>query len=341
MAGIELFKHQVSGGWWPQRDSGDNAAACTADSDPQLSTYVRAGENVRTFLQRHPALQRRLGWVNPLVLTPGTVKLISSEKQSPSIWLTARGTNEIPAPDSLSEPQDCLWYECKYLVAQSRDICKPNSWVFYSDQTGVSIKSLQLRLYTELNVSAGHYTQVSRPGRIQKILTCPEENRAVAIIDRYDINSDRDTYFNMAVLHRVCDPEGHGQSVQIAVETVSFIFNAQHHCRACGCARLEDQHITQERKLTERTRNSLVHEPIGRYLVNMHALHNTALLREILPRELTSPIAYVADREAHHQERSAAMRIAGPLKRAGAQAKAAETRARNKGMKDNVQKGLR
>ncbi|KAI0823764.1 hypothetical protein BC628DRAFT_1324557 [Trametes gibbosa] len=321
MAGIELFKHQVSGGWWSQQEPG-NAAACATEINPQLSTYVRAGEHVRTFLQHHPALQRRLGWVSPLVLNPGTVKLTSSKKQSPSTWLTARGTNEIPTPTALSEPLDCIWYECKYLVSQSRDICKPDSWVFFRDRTGVSVESPHLQL-----CHAKH-----------SILTCPKESRVVAIIDSYNIDSERDMYFNMPVLHRVCDPEGQGQSVQVTVDSISFVFNAQHHCRASGCTRLEDQHITQERRLTERIRDTLVHEPVDRYLLNTHALHNAALIREILPRKLTSPIAYVADREAHHQERSAAMRVAGPLKRAGAQAKAAETRARNKGMKDSIQK---
>ncbi|EIW54556.1 uncharacterized protein TRAVEDRAFT_60724 [Trametes versicolor FP-101664 SS1] len=329
MASLEQFKHQVSGGWWrsltgsessgsaapgPQileaptdsdaRDDGTNAGAM----DP-LPEYVRAGEKVRTFLQCNPTLQRRLGWVSPSVLVAGTVKLMAKDKQAPSEWIVARGQKEIPIPEALSSPQ-CTWYHCKYLVAQSRDICKPDSWIFFRNQKGIA-----------------------RVGRISKILSCPEEGRAVAIIDKYDIDHERDTYFNMPVIHRICDPEGRGQSTHIPVESVIFIFNAQHHCRACGCTRQEDQQILQERKLTGRTRKIIGHEPIGRYLLNMHALHNAALIREVLPRELTSPIPYVDDREARHRELAAAMRISGPRKRADAQAKAAETRARNKNAK--------
>ncbi|KAH9848940.1 hypothetical protein C2E23DRAFT_888770 [Lenzites betulinus] len=329
MAGIELFKHQVSGGWWLQEDTTTAAGRSNPRSapDPPLenldgcptspSSYTRAGENVRNFLQQHPALQRRLGWVSPLVLTPGTVKLLPSKLQAPCTWLSARGTAEIPTPVGLSKPTECLWYSCKYLIARSRDICKPGSWIFFCDGAGVS-----------------------HAGRISKILSCMEEKQAVAIVDRYNIDTTRDPYFNMPVLHRACDPEGHGLSTQIPVQSVSFIFNAQHDCRACKCIRLEDQRIRQERTLTERTRKVLMHEPTDRYLVNMHALHNAALIRSILPRTLTAPIAYVADREAHHKERSAAMRVSGPLKRAEAQAKAAETRARNKTAKDGEARGV-
>ncbi|KAI0630610.1 hypothetical protein C8Q77DRAFT_1160168 [Trametes polyzona] len=134
----------------------------------------------------------------------------------------------------------------------------------------------------------------------------------------------------MPVINRACDAEGQGQCTQVPVESVAFIFNAQHHCRAAGCARLEDQQIRQERRLTGRTRTALIHEPMDRYLLNMHALHNAALIRDILPHELTSPIPYLTDRELRHSELASAMRISGPRKRAGAQAKAAETRARNK-----------
>lgn len=48
------------------------------------------------------------------------------------------------------------------------------------------------------------------------------------------------------------------------------------------------------------------------------------------PRHLTKPIPYFEDRHAKHLEFAAQLQVSGPIKRAGAQAKAAETRARNK-----------
>ncbi|KAH9951510.1 hypothetical protein B0H21DRAFT_705735, partial [Amylocystis lapponica] len=58
LAGMEHFKHLVSGGWW-----------CGADGQ-----YIHSGEKVRTFLQSNPTLQCQLGWVHPVNVTAGTVK---------------------------------------------------------------------------------------------------------------------------------------------------------------------------------------------------------------------------------------------------------------------------
>ncbi|KAI0697961.1 hypothetical protein BC835DRAFT_1269537, partial [Cytidiella melzeri] len=60
IADLERFKHQVSGGWWRAGHGG---------------SYVRAGEGVREMFQTHSELQRRLGWADPKVLSPGTMVL--------------------------------------------------------------------------------------------------------------------------------------------------------------------------------------------------------------------------------------------------------------------------
>lgn len=86
----------------------------------------------------------------------------------------------------------------------------------------------------------------------------------------------------------------------------------------------------QERQATGRTRTAIVHGPLQRYFVNMHALHNASLIRETLPRHLTKPMPYFGDRHAKHLEFAAKLQVSGPAKRAVTQAKAADTRARNK-----------
>ncbi|KAI0364688.1 hypothetical protein BV20DRAFT_955723 [Pilatotrama ljubarskyi] len=330
MAGIEQFKHQVSGGWWKESaqpganhqcgSEAGEAHPCSSpgadgseDPDSQTpSVYVRAGENVRSFLQRNPTLQRRLGWVSPLVLRPGTVKLMPQGQQAPSRWAShlqgCLNASVLPCPEGTSPSEDCIWYACKYLVAQSRDICKPGSWVFFRDTAGVS-----------------------QAGRIVKILSCVQQDRAVAILDQYSIDSKRDEYYNMPILYRNDNAEGGGHPpVLVPVEAVLFIFNAQHDCRSSQCLRQDDVHLRQERKLTGRTKRVIRHEPVQRYLLSMHALHNAALIRGALPRDLSAPIPYLADRQTRHRELSAMLRTTGPLKRAEAQAKAAETRARRK-----------
>ncbi len=62
----------------------------------------------------------------------------------------------------------------------------------------------------------------------------------------------------------------------------------------------------------------------------MHALHNASLIRKTLPRHHYEPKPYLQDREAEHTRLAKVLQVNGPIKRAKAQAKAAETRAKNK-----------
>ncbi|KAF8149045.1 hypothetical protein B0H34DRAFT_628266, partial [Crassisporium funariophilum] len=70
---------------------------------------------------------------------------------------------------------------------------------------------------------------------------------------------------------------------------VLFIFNMQHDCQGCGCISVE-QPVWQGRDMTRRTQKMIQHTGSARYFINMHTLHNTNLLRQTLPRELTKPI---------------------------------------------------
>ncbi|KAH9929132.1 hypothetical protein B0H21DRAFT_781150 [Amylocystis lapponica] len=271
LAQTEHFKHQVSGGWW-RNESGQ---------------YVRAGS------------RRRLGWVDPENIVSGTVKLETRKNQNPSPWQIACGPM-IPAPptslgdlDSVPTASD-LWTQCRYLVSQSKDICKPGSWVFFRHIQSESVFA----------------------GRIVKILAPPCTRDAVAVIQRFNILGERDLYLNMPILTRSDD-----LPLVVVPKDVLFIFNAQHDCRTAGCLSTVVEPIVQERRTTARTRSAVAHAPAQRYYLNMHALHNAAFIRETLPRALTEPKPYVQDRLAKHQEIAAGLRTI---------AKAAETRARNK-----------
>ncbi|CDO77297.1 hypothetical protein BN946_scf184753.g47, partial [Trametes cinnabarina] len=283
LADTERFKHQVSGGWWP---------LCKEDADSE-STANR--------------LQRRLGWVDPGLVVPGSVRLLSVNKRNPSAWSVARGEREVPLPVAQPIPygDSDIWLQSKLSIAQSEDVCRAGSWVFYRNQSTSAICA----------------------GRIYAILTHLLTGNSTVIIDCFHVNLDRDSYFNMPVLYR---PEAAPVSSTVDPTDILFSFNAQHHCRSAGCTEYFEQTVFQERQATSITRKDLVHKSDQLFLINMHALHNAARVREVLPRELTRPIPYVADRIAKHQEISAALRIAGPIKRAQARAKAAETRARNK-----------
>jgi hypothetical protein len=74
----------------------------------------------------------------------------------------------------------------------------------------------------------------------------------------------------------------------------------------------------------------MVHSTAQQFILNLHALHNAHLIREVLPRSLTAPIPYLEDRVASHARFAAQLRETGPAKRAATKAKANATRQRNK-----------
>lgn len=65
----------------------------------------------------------------------------------------------------------------------------------------------------------------------------------------------------------------------------------------------------------------------------MHALHNSHLIRKVLPRHLTKPILQFPDRAALHNRLATRLRESGPAKRAETKAKSQATRALKKAAK--------
>lgn len=86
----------------------------------------------------------------------------------------------------------------------------------------------------------------------------------------------------------------------------------------------------QGRDLTTRMRSSISHKEDGRYIINLHALHNAHILRETLPRHLVALTHSHPNRRELHDTMAAKLRISGPAKRAETAAKAQATRAKRK-----------
>jgi hypothetical protein len=91
----------------------------------------------------------------------------------------------------------------------------------------------------------------------------------------------------------------------------------------------------QERQETSRTVSLISHEDDGHFVINMHALHNATLLRNILPRHLTAPKPLYTDRIARHHEIAAELRVTQTEKRARTAAKTKATKEANKVKKQN------
>ncbi|KAJ7878910.1 hypothetical protein B0H13DRAFT_1527939, partial [Mycena leptocephala] len=52
----------------------------------------------------------------------------------------------------------------------------------------------------------------------------------------------------------------------------------------------------------------IIHQPLDRFFINMHAFHNSHLLRATLPRDLVTPILLFPERQAKHSELAANLR---------------------------------
>jgi hypothetical protein len=112
------------------------------------------------------------------------------------------------------------------------------------------------------------------------------------------------------------------------MQDIMFEFNVQHDCVTCGCSTAAVP-VLQERILTDRTELQTKHSSEPRFILNMHGLHNPHLIREVLPRSLTSPVPYLQDRVASHNRFAEQLRVTGPAKCAATKAKTQATRARN------------
>jgi hypothetical protein len=79
----------------------------------------------------------------------------------------------------------------------------------------------------------------------------------------------------------------------------------------------------QERVESDLTDSFIVHRPLERFIINTHAFHNTHLLRQALPRQLTVPLPLFVDRKAKHFELAVTLRETKEGKRQRAKEKRA------------------
>ena len=113
-------------------------------------------------------------------------------------------------------------------------------------------------------------------------------------------------------------------------QNISFIFNAQHDCEGGKCGYAIDDTSTLNSQAKTKVKRTMLHSNHDIFFINLHALHNAQLIREVLPRNLTKPIPYVIDREEFHYKMAKKLQKRNPKKRAKAKEKAKETRENKK-----------
>ena len=80
-----------------------------------------------------------------------------------------------------------------------------------------------------------------------------------------------------------------------------MVLNVQHDCERGACSRKPLDVQIQERQKTSRVVETIKHSPDGRYIVNMHVLHNPHILRKLFDRESYS-IPAIDDRVSLHKQ---------------------------------------
>ncbi|KAI0747423.1 hypothetical protein BC629DRAFT_1685614 [Irpex lacteus] len=154
------------------------------------------------------------------------------------------------------------WEYTHAVISQSKDVCKNDSWVFYKGPVPENSPIVQA---VSANTAIFHRTSINT-------LTC----------HRSSVNQG--TY-----------------TTSFIPQSILFIFNAQHDCLTAECE-ITESNIQQERRATRLTQKSIHHGPMQRYFINMHAIHNSTLIRRTLPRSFSKPKPYYLDREAKHNQ---------------------------------------
>jgi hypothetical protein len=103
-----------------------------------------------------------------------------------------------------------------------------------------------------------------------------------------------------------------------------FQFNVQHDCHYAQCKGSGECPVMQEQTESGLSENFIVHTVVDRYVMSTHGQHNIHLIHAALPRNLTAPIPFVVNRQAHHSEFSTDYHTSQSSKRAAAAEKAAE-----------------
>ncbi|KDQ05921.1 hypothetical protein BOTBODRAFT_182090 [Botryobasidium botryosum FD-172 SS1] len=239
---------------------------------------IQASKHVRSFMETDKRVRQNLGWFEEEVLEPGYAKLKSSKKRGSVVW---RETPYAQVTPPFTFNPDTRWHECDFVVSQSQDKCDEGTWVFAN--------------------GAGNKTVI---GRTKAILQMEAGAKSVVVIlEPYVLGEAKHSRFNMPKLKA---PEGR-RLVAFLPKDILFAYNVQHDCCEAQCAATGSRPVIQERLETAIMEPFWEHKDDDHFVLNMHALHNANLIRETLPRSLTAPKHYLADRLKSHTESSATL----------------------------------
>ncbi|KAJ7215095.1 hypothetical protein B0H12DRAFT_961151, partial [Mycena haematopus] len=255
----ETVKHQLTGGRWMSKTTGD---------------WHVAGPGVRYFIEKHPILQRLVGWTPEKKMKPGDTKLAPLKRgirtRSAELLKT---TNAARALNFGEYSGNSEWMRCKTIISESLDECFVGSWVFaHSHSETASLTSTSF---------------------------------IIVVVELFQILGARHPRYGMPVLARRDDETIFSI---LPAKNIKFDFNTQHDCFSAGCEGTGDRPVMQERVESDKTEHFIIHAPLDRFIMNTHSFHNPHLVRATISRHLWAPVALFEDRRAKHDEFSALLR---------------------------------
>ncbi|KAJ3781388.1 hypothetical protein GGU10DRAFT_277639 [Lentinula aff. detonsa] len=267
----ESLKHRLSGG------KAFNKAEAKWES---------VGPGTRSLLKAQPILQSILGWTDQKHSEPGMYRNSSSEAGSTvprECKLDHTKAAQAVNFGTYEHVSSSLWMFCKSVVAESGDICTPETWVFYESPINVS--------------------EPTSIGRIHEILSNGLEN--LVVIEEFEIGVNLDKVFDLPYLF-----QRHGERSYIIAPSKAVLFNqnVQHDCRTAKCAATGVQNRKQERQDSSQVEFLIQHKSDNRFLLNLYAFHNAHLVRRTLPKQLTKPIPLFSDRRTQHNKNAEILR---------------------------------
>ncbi|KAJ7648146.1 hypothetical protein B0H17DRAFT_1163798 [Mycena rosella] len=264
----EGLKHRLTGGWWRTTDK----------------KWQQAGRGVRHFMEKHPVLQKLVGWSEPKVLVHGATKLAPLPRgQRERVRHKLGVTSAALALNFGSYSAESTWTKCSHVISESLDLCFIGSWVFAQSSTDKN-------------------SVIS--GRISDILQ-GQDSLVLVVLELFQVRSTRDELYGMPVLMR---RDSETTFSILSGKNIKFKFNDQHDCYSAKCEATGTWLHMQERVESDHIDNFIVHNLLDRYIINSHAFHNAHLLRATLPRDLITPIPLFEDRREKHNEMAAVLR---------------------------------
>ena len=234
---------------------------------------------------------------------------------------------------------DVVWYHGKLVISKANDKCTMGAWVFARSPYSVSLPSLEYFITKLTHESKASATLPPVTGKILEIIQDSTSQHSLVVLDVFQVAATRHEVFGMPVLMRRQDET----TISIVLSKVCkewilrkfvlifslpkdilFEYNVQHDCRKAGCSATGRRNIMQERIQATVMESYVEHKPLDEYLINTHAFHNAHLIREILPRDLTSPIPFRTDRHSYHLEIASQLRRTQDIKRRATALKKAE-----------------